>query len=162
LPSALGGAAGIVHLTGGLKPAGGSVVLDVSGTWGSSLEDTAAGAAQITTTDLDRALRAGAAGGWAAPIVILEAATPESYREATAQLLLRNAFAAELYALGGARAVIATFYNDLGRSVLHSDLGEYPIGQVVQRVRWQYSSDAFAVLICGATALWCDDPRMRR
>jgi cellulose synthase operon protein C len=95
----------VVHITAGLVESGGAVVLDLA------RESAPAGAAidpitpyRLTPTALDLLLR----GSVVKPVIVLDAPAPRSLREVVTQLLLRNAFAGELFALGGTRAVVAT------------------------------------------------------
>jgi hypothetical protein len=70
--------------------------------------DDTAGADELLVSplDLDRAFR-GVAPGVERPIVVLDAESPAGGTEAARQLLLRNAFAHELFALGNVPAVVA-------------------------------------------------------
>jgi hypothetical protein len=154
----------VLHLTGGFVPTGSGVGLDLTGGWGSAVEGSEAAPAALTTTDLDRAVRA-AAQDWPAPIVVLDAVATAHSREAAIQLVLRNAFAAELFALGGTRAVLAmglalhddkTYMNALVAGGLAEGR---PLGAIVRDVRRSLVARGRHLGFAGV-ALWCDDPRI--
>ena len=59
----------------------------------------------LTTAELDQALRA-VPQNWPTPIIVLDVPAPTGHRETGDQLLLRNGFAADLFAMGATRAVV--------------------------------------------------------
>jgi cellulose synthase operon protein C len=98
----------IVHLSGGLRESRGGVAWTfASGEWapeafsGSRLSD------EIPVSSLDRMLSV-FPRDLSRPLVILDADRPSGGTENIFYLLLRNAYAAELFALGGCSAVLAT------------------------------------------------------
>ena len=102
---------------------------------------------------------------------MLDVPAPTGQREVADQLLLRNCFAADLFALGGSRAVVATGLADRKTADLVQDVlleglaGGEAIGHVVQRMRQQAPASGFdrfesAVPYAG-TALWSNDPSLR-
>ncbi len=158
----------IVHVVGGLVATAGLTAVDLqTGTpaWGSP-EETGL----LTSADLDRALRA-VSRDWPAPVVVLDVPAPTGHREIADQLLLRNCFAGDLFALGASRAVVTTGLakrkaGDLVQDELVAGLvrGD-AIGDVVQRVRRQAPDAGFDRFHWSApfaaTGLWTNDPSMR-
>jgi hypothetical protein len=154
-----------VHVAGTIVSTGGATAVDLSSSGFTRADQLAS---QVTAADLDRTLRAVPAT-WPSPIVVLEVPRPTGQLETLDQLLLRNCFAGDLFALGGARAVLAT---GLARSasrlqeVLVETLAHgYPIGDVAQSIRQNSVSrkderreDEIAA---AATAVWTDDPGLR-
>jgi hypothetical protein len=150
----------IVHITAGLMVSGGAIALDLGAGDGT--------AGLVTALELDYALRRVTAD-WPAPVVVLDVPLPRGRRDAADQLLLRNGFAGDLFALGGARAVIATgLQRPADEDVLQDVLVEGvargdAIGAVVRAMR-AAGEDAASFhdgLAFAATALWADDPRLR-
>ena len=158
----------IVHVVGGLVATAGLTAVDLeAGPRGWSSPDETG---LLTSADLDRALRA-VSRDWPAPVVVLDVPAPNGYREIADQLLLRNCFAADLFALGASRAVVTTGLGgrkaaDLVQDVLVEGLARGDaIGDVVQRVRSQGPPSGFERFDWSApfaaTALWSNDPSMR-
>jgi hypothetical protein len=158
----------IVHVVGGLVATAGLTAVDLqTGThsWGSADET-----GLLTSADLDRALRI-VSRDWPAPVVVLDVPAPTGHREVADQLLLRNCFAGDLFALGASRAVVTTGLGgrkaaDLVQDVLVEGLARGDaIGDVVQRVRGQAPDSGFDRFDWSApfvaTALWSNDPSMR-
>ena len=158
----------IVHVVGGLVATAGLTAVDLqtgTGGWGSPDET-----GLLTSADLDRALRT-VSRDWPAPVVVLDVPAPTGRREIADQLLLRNCFAGDLFALGGSRAVVTTGLGgrkatDLVRDVLIAGLARgHAVGDVVQRVRQQAPDKGFDRFDWSApfaaTALWSNDPSMR-
>jgi tetratricopeptide (TPR) repeat protein len=158
----------IVHVVGGLVATAGMTAVDLQASapgWGSPDQ-----AGLLTAADLDLALRA-VSRDWPAPVVVLDVPAPSGLREIADQMLLRNSFAGDLFALGAARAVVATGLagrksGDLARSVLLEGLAHGDaIGDVIQRMRRQAPSSGFGRFdksaAFAATALWTNDPSMR-
>jgi tetratricopeptide (TPR) repeat protein len=158
----------IVHVVGGLVATAGLTAVDLqtgTGGWGSADET-----GLLTSADLDRALRT-VSRDWPAPVVMLDVPAPTGHREVADQLLLRNCFAGDLFALGASRAVVTTGLGgrkatDLAQDVLVEGLARGDaIGDVVQRVRGQASESGFDRFDWSApfaaTALWSNGPSMR-
>jgi tetratricopeptide (TPR) repeat protein len=158
----------IVHVVGGLVATSGLTAVDLQagpGGWGSPDET-----GLLTSADLDRALRI-VSRDWPAPVIVLDVPAPTGHREIADQLLLRNCFAGDLFALGASRAVVATGLAgrkaaDLVQDVLLEGLARGDaIGDVVQRVRRQAPASGFSRFdfsaAFAATALWSNDPSMR-
>ena len=158
----------IVHVVGGLVATAGLTAVDLqAGPRGwSSTDETGL----LSAADLDRALRA-VSRDWPAPVIVLDVPAPNGYREIADQLLLRNCFAGDLFALGASRAVVTTGLGgrkaaDLVQDVLVEGLARGDaIGDVVQRVRSQGPPSGFERFDWSApfaaTALWSNDPSMR-
>lgn len=87
----------VVHLSAPLWETAGSVSLDI-------------GSSHVTRGQADTISPAALASAlyeqWASPLVILDPPLPSSRADTIVQLLLRNAFAGELFALGAARAIV--------------------------------------------------------
>ncbi|HEX6519035.1 MAG TPA: hypothetical protein VF070_03355, partial [Streptosporangiaceae bacterium] len=158
----------IVHVIGGLVATAGLTAVDLqTGTsgWGSPDET-----GLLTSADLDRALRT-VSRDWPAPVIILDVPAPTGHREVADQLLLRNCFAGDLFALGASRAVVTTGLGrrkaaDLVGDVLVEGLARGDaIGDVVQRVRGEARDSGFDRFDWSApfaaTALWSNDASMR-
>ena len=158
----------IVHIVGGLVARVGVTAIDLhgdSGGWG-TFEATGL----LTAADLDHAFRA-VPRDWPAPVVVLDVPAPTGHREVADQMLLRNCLAAELFAMGGARAVVATGLADRkAADLVQDELVEgfahgNAVGNVVQRMRQQAPASGFNRFVSSAafagTALWSNDPSMR-
>jgi cellulose synthase operon protein C len=157
-----------LHINAGIVATSGGVAIDLQErTWGWLAGKEAR---LLTPPDVDRTLRLGPVD-WPPPIVVLDVPRPTGQREAVDQLLLRNYFAAELYALGGARAVVATGLGDSRSTEIVQDVlveglarGD-TIGDIVAQIRTQRPRDGFtrvgSSLPFSAIALWTDDASMR-
>jgi hypothetical protein len=158
----------ILHIAGGLVAASGGTAVDLqddAGGWGPSGET-----GLLTPPDLDQALRA-MPQDWPAPVVVLDVPLPTGQQEAADQLLLRNCFAADLFALGGTRGVIGTGLarrktTDLVADELVEGLARGDaVGDVVREMRRQAGPAGFAsfesAMAYAATALWSSDPSTR-
>lgn len=158
----------VVHIVGGLVATSGAVGIDLleGGAWGPSRP----GRAELfTATDLDRALRA-VPPNWPSPVVVLEVPLPTGRREAADQLLLRNSFAAGLFAMGGTQEIIGSGLAPakdirLVQDVLVEGLARGDaIGDIVQAMRRQrrgQSGRFESGIAFAATALWTTSPGMR-
>ena len=158
----------IVHIVGGLVARVGVTAIDLQDDargWGAP-----AAACTLTAADLDHAFRV-VPRDWPTPVVVLDVPAPTGQREVADQMLLRNCFAADLFAMGGSRAVVATGLADRKTADLVQDVllegladGE-AIGHVVQRMRQQAPSSGFDKFESAApyagTALWSNDPSLR-
>ena len=158
----------IVHIVGGLVVRVGVTAIDLqedAAGWGTF--DTAG---LLTVADLDHALRA-VPRDWPAPVVVLDVPAPTGHREVADQMLLRNCFAADLFAMGGTRAVVATGVAERAtaghvQDVLVEGLAQgKAIGDVVQEMRqqvpsWDFDKFGSSAAFAG-TALWSSDPSMR-
>jgi hypothetical protein len=151
----------IVHVVGGVIETGGAVAIDIG--------DQSRGQHEglLGASDLDRALRS-APSNWPVPILILDIPGPSGQRETITQLLLRNAVAADIFALGGARTVIGA---GLAKPSIEEVLGDVligglargdAVGDVVQCVRQNATADGelslAETIAFEAIALWADDP----
>ncbi len=94
--------AAIVHLTLGLVNHLGTAAIDLLAVARTKGRPVSAG--RLTGLALDALIPRNVPS----PLVILDAAAPKSRRESVTQLLLRNAFAADLVSAGNVRALIAT------------------------------------------------------
>jgi hypothetical protein len=92
----------ILHVNAGLVDHHGTPAIDLLAVAGS--KGGPAGSGRHTGTALDGVIPR----NLPAPLVVLDVTAPRSRHEAAAQLLLRNAFAAELAGVGTVRAVVAT------------------------------------------------------
>jgi hypothetical protein len=157
----------IVHVIGGLVATAGAIGIDLQGdTWGWS---QAAEPGLLAAADLDQALRA-VPPDWPAPVVVLDVPVPTGQREAADQLLLRNGFAADLFAMGGARAVVGTGLAGKALGDVHNVLVERmaagdAIGDVIQEMRRLGQPAGFGSFDSAAafagTALWSHDAALR-
>ena len=158
----------VVHIVARLVAIKGAVALDLQGSqWERSQRESPG---FYTPTDLDRALQA-VPPDWPAPVVVLDVPQPTGRRETAHQLLMRNGFAADLFAMGGARAVIGTGLAegrnaDVLQDVLVEGLARGDaIGDVVQSMRRQGPDSTFDYFATGVsfvgTALWTKSAGMR-
>jgi cellulose synthase operon protein C len=158
----------IVHVVGGLVATAGTTAVDLSDDAGSWRARDETGL--LTSADLDQALRV-VPLDWPAPVVVLDVPVPNGRRETGDQLLLRNCFAGDLFALGGTRAVVGTGLAPrkaarLVRDVLIEGLARGDaIADVVYGMRQQAAPKDFGNFEGGvafaATALWSNDPSLR-
>ena len=158
----------ILHFVGGFVAAGGGAAIDLQESGSGWDGQDAVGL--LGPADIDRALE-NVPPDWPAPIVVVDVPLPSGRREAADQLLLRNYFAAELFAMGGTRAVIATGLasprsTDVVQDVLVEGLARgNAIGDIVQQMRRQQPAGGFlrfdSALAFAATALWTNDGSMR-
>jgi cellulose synthase operon protein C len=127
----------VVHVTAALVEArGGGAELDFGGNPEGVWAEDQMGE-RLSSAALDRALRRMASP----PILVLDIPAPSSNTEAIAQLLLRNAFAGELFALGNLDAVIATGFAryqqqaDLYRLLVDGLVSGVPLGEIATAIR---------------------------
>ncbi|MFI8275700.1 hypothetical protein ACIGBH_12450 [Streptomyces sp. NPDC085929] len=98
----------VIHVSTTLDVAGSVPYLDFgSSTYGDDFIPVTEASESIAVTDLDRFV-ARVSAGRAAPLVILDVASPGGSGELVRQLLLRNDFAFQLAGLGSAVVVLAT------------------------------------------------------
>lgn len=98
----------IVHLSGGLRESRGGVAWTfASGEWAPEAYGGSRFSDEIPVSSLNRMLSV-FPRDLSRPLVILDADRPSGGTESIVYLLLRNAYAAELFALGGCSAVLAT------------------------------------------------------
>jgi hypothetical protein len=91
----------VVHLCGSLRESSGGVGFSfLASEWDSRAWDLSVTALHGLLKAIDRA--------GARPVVVLDVNRPATITDAVSRLLLRNRFAADLFALGGAAAVLAT------------------------------------------------------
>lgn len=158
----------VLHVVGGMLSSAGATAVDLHpGAWSWS---SRAKAAVLTASDIDRALDA-VPPSWPVPVVVVDVPLATSRREAASQLLLRNGFAGDLFALGGVRAVVATGLGgrkamDLTQRMLVESLARgMTIGDVVTQMRGQAPEHGVsrldAALAYGSIALWTNDVAAR-
>jgi peptidoglycan hydrolase-like protein with peptidoglycan-binding domain len=127
----------IVHISTPLLETGGSVALDVATEPTSRTAGAGDQPGWLTAAALDHAFQ----GPLPAPIVVLDPPRPTSEVDSVVQLLLRNTFAGELFALGNTRAVFgvglaALEEQDRQYTALLEPLAEGArLGDVIRRVR---------------------------
>jgi len=98
----------VLHLSGGLREAGGAVAFTFSaGEWYSEALGGSRFSDELPVTAVDDLLRMFTRDSYR-PLVILDVDRPPGPTETISQLLLRNAFAGDLFALGRCPALIAT------------------------------------------------------
>jgi hypothetical protein len=98
----------IVHLSGGLRESRGGVAWTFSsGEWASEAFSGSRSSDEVPVSSMDRMLSV-FPRDLSRPLVILDADRPSGGTESILSLLLRNAYAAGLFALGGCSAVLAT------------------------------------------------------
>jgi hypothetical protein len=163
----------ILHIEAGLLEDSGQPLLDLAGEWELS-ESRASESDRYGASSLGSAL----ASLVPKPIVVLDPPAPRSGPELARQLLLRNAFASELYALGGARAMLglglAAYgdYMELWGAVIQGLAAGQPLGDVVGSVRRladparrgenrDERRERHTDLVFGAAALFARSPDVR-
>ncbi|SFR29082.1 hypothetical protein SAMN04488564_1176 [Lentzea waywayandensis] len=119
---------GIVHLAGGIKPSPDGVAM----TFGSFKS-------QLSATGVDRLLAQLPADD-VRPLVVLDVDRPSSLVDTARYLLLRNAYAGELFALGRCSGVLGTGLADEERHLLVNEMIESfatgdSLGETVRRLR---------------------------
>jgi cellulose synthase operon protein C len=98
----------LLHISGGLRESGGTVAFTFSaGEWYSEALGGSRYSDELPVTAIDDLLRMFARDSYR-PLVILDVDRPPGVTETISQLLLRNAFAGDLFALGRCPALIAT------------------------------------------------------
>lgn len=155
----------VVHIVGGLVATSGAIGIDLLE--GSSLYQAAG---LFTPTDLDWALRA-VSPNWPSPVVVLDVPLPTGQHETAGQLLLRNSFAADLFSLGGARAVVGTGLagpddTRIVQDVLVEGLARGDaLGDILQQIRQTGPAGSFdrfwSAMAFAATALWTSHAGIR-
>ncbi len=159
----------LVHFTAGLVEAGGAAALDLDSDQappGSALEQVAP--YRLTATALDRLLQ----GLVPKPVVVLDVPGPRSPREIATQLLLRNAFAGDLFAMGDARGIVATglaryaAQQRLYEAMIGALAGGAELGQVVNAIRslvrdFPGPQDPQHAMAFGATTLFARNAAVR-
>jgi hypothetical protein len=153
--------AAILHLNVGLVDHHGTPAIDLLGSPG--VRGRAA-AGRLTGPAMDHLIPR----DLPAPLVVLDVTAPKSRRETAAQLLLRNAFAAELAAVGTVRAVLATGLARYGRQqrlyralagALRDGLDVYDVAAAVRALATDPQLDD--ALAFTATALFSRAPSVR-
>lgn len=98
----------ILHFSGGIREQGGGIALTfLAGEWSHEALGGYRTSDEYSVTALDSCLEAFPRESFR-PLVILDIDSPYGFTETALQLLLRNAFAADLFALGHCPAVLAT------------------------------------------------------
>ncbi|MEU4746548.1 hypothetical protein AB0G02_39665, partial [Actinosynnema sp. NPDC023658] len=130
----------VVHLSGGLRESGGGVALTFpAGGWATEAFATAPAAREIPVTALDRVLAAVPCDG-DRPLVVLDVNRPWGSEDAISYLMLRNAFAGDLFALGRCAGVLGTgLAGDGGYELCDALIGSIAagrsLGEVATRLR---------------------------
>ncbi|MCE6998161.1 peptidoglycan-binding protein [Saccharothrix sp. S26] len=103
-----GRAPAVVHLAGGLRESGGGVALTfLAGGWATEAFSATPTAEEIPVTALNRVLAAVPRDEFR-PLVVLDVNRPWGSEDAISYLMLRNAFAGDLFALGRCAGVLGT------------------------------------------------------
>ncbi|MFE9747874.1 peptidoglycan-binding protein [Saccharothrix saharensis] len=98
----------VVHLAGGLRESGGGVALTfLAGEWATEAFSATPTAEDIPVTALNRVLAAVPRDEFR-PLVVLDVNRPWGAEDAISYLVLRNAFAGDLFALGRCAGVLGT------------------------------------------------------
>jgi hypothetical protein len=104
----LGGTPALLHLSGSLRESGGGVAFTfLAGEWESEVWDGSR-SHELPVTVVRQLLAELPRGGGPRPVVVLDVDRPSGATDTVVHLLLRNTFAAELFALGECAAVLAT------------------------------------------------------
>ena len=168
LMAAIGAAVGrdqtpaIVHLSGGLRESSGGIAIDFLASDWDPL------AADLPVTALHQLL-SGIPRGGARPVVVLDVDRPANTTDAVSRMLLRNAYAGELFALGGCAAVLATGLTGSDPYRLYEPLTDAlgagaSIGEATTAIRRQLRAgeeDLEYVLPHGGVALFTHLPWLR-
>lgn len=98
----------VVHLAGGLRESGGGAAFTfLAGGWATEAFSATPTAEEIPVTALNRVLAAVPRDGFR-PLVVLDVNRPWGSEDAISYLMLRNAFAGDLFALGRCAGVLGT------------------------------------------------------
>jgi hypothetical protein len=160
----------IVHLSGSLRESRGGVAWTfASGEWAPEAFSGSRSSDEIPVSSLDRMLSV-FPRDLTRPLVILDVDRPSGETESITYLLLRNAYAAELFALGGCSAVLGTglvseaidprreLYEPMVRLLAESQ----PIGTMCARLRYSANSaDLDQALPLAGIALFTHMPWLR-
>jgi hypothetical protein len=155
----------ILHFSGGIREQGGGIALTfLAGEWSQEALGGYRTSDEYSVTAVDSVLEIFPRESFR-PLVVLDIDSPNGFTETALQLLLRNAFAADLFALGHCPAVLATglvaqdapkVYNML-MSFLGGGSSVLETASAVQRMEAAESGD----LGSGATALFTNLPWLR-
>ncbi|MDT8306780.1 MAG: hypothetical protein RRC07_12660 [Anaerolineae bacterium] len=152
----------LLHVVAGIREQRGHVFLDFAGGFGSQQT-------QVTAKDMAVALsRSGRA-----PLVILDVPAPPGETERVRQLLLRNAFAAELAQMAPVMAIIGTGLGDpdeqleVSGRLVEGLVNNVPVGEIVRgmrqraRERWDAADPNLFLRLLPfvGTALFTADPQ---
>ena len=155
----------ILHFSGGIREQGGGIALTfLAGEWSQEALGGYRTSDEYSVTAVDSCLEAFPRESFR-PFVILDIDSPHGFTETALQLLLRNAFAADLFALGHCPAVLATGLvahdapkvYDLLVSFLGGGSSILETASAVQRMQAAGSGD----LGSAATALFTNLPWLR-
>lgn len=152
----------ILHLTVGMVEHHGAPAVDLVEAARSKGRATTTG--RLTATALERLIPR----DLPTPLVIVDVTAPSTRHEASTQLLLRNWFAAEVMALGGVRALIATGLGQYSRRErLYTELIDAlgsgsTVGEITRGVqRLGLGGSSLDGLTFSATALFVRTPSVR-
>ena len=155
----------ILHLNVGLVEHHGNPAIDVIAA--PPIRGRPALTGRITATALDRLVPR----SMPSPLIVVDATAPKSRREMASQLLLRNAFAAELAAIGNVRALLATGLAQYSRQerlydalidALRDGGDVYDVAQSIRSLADSSSDMTFEdVAAYTATALFARSPSVR-
>ncbi|GAB2967155.1 AAA family ATPase [Saccharothrix stipae] len=139
----------VVHLAGGLRESGGGVALTfLAGGWAKEAFSATPTAEEIPVTALNRVLAAVPREEFR-PLVVLDVNRPWGAGDAISYLLLRNAFAGDLFALGRCAGVLGTgLAGDDGYELCDAMIGSIAAGRTLGEVATGLRSPAH-----GATGL---------
>ncbi|QQQ80033.1 peptidoglycan-binding protein [Saccharothrix sp. 6-C] len=120
----------VVHLAGGLRESGGGAALTfLAGGWAAEAFSATPAAEEIPVTALNRVLAAVPRDGFR-PLVVLDVNRPWGSEDAISYLLMRNAFAGDLFALGRCAGVLgAGLAGDGGHELCDALIGSIAAGR---------------------------------
>ena len=130
----------VVHLAGGLRESGGGVALTfLAGGWATEAFSATPTAEEIGVTALNRVLAVVPREEFR-PLVVLDVNRPWGSEDAISYLMLRNAFAGDLFALGRCAGVLGTGLAgdgeyELCEAMISSIADGRSLGEVVGRLR---------------------------
>jgi hypothetical protein len=160
----------IVHLSGSLRESRGGVAWTfASGEWAPEAFSGSRFSDELPVSSLDRMLSV-FPRDLSRPVVILDVDRPPGGTESILYLLLRNAYAAELFALGGCSAVLGTGLvteaidprRELYEPMVRLLAGSHPIGTTCARLRKRVISPGLdEALPLASIALFTHTPWLR-
>jgi hypothetical protein len=147
----------VLYLSGSMEASGGTPAISVQGqTYAyESAWNAPTHAESLTTTMLDRFLRASAAANGLAPVVVLDVSLPKTPSEAVRQVHLRNDFAHQVMTLGHAPTILATGSGPVDPQDLVAVLDEaarfgWTAVELLARARKQHVREAAPALFSAA------------
>jgi len=125
----------VVHLAGGLRESGGGVALTfLAGGWAAEAFNATPAAEEIPVTALNRVLAAVPREEFR-PLVVLDVNRPWGSEDAISYLVLRNAFAGDLFALGRCAGVLGVgLAPDGGYELCDTMIGSIAAGRSLAEV----------------------------